>query len=60
MVEKTMTDYSIKRYFGFDYFLNGQKEVIGKIERLRDALDKLYKFSLHPQERLFLNATHLG
>ena len=26
-----MTDYSIKRYFGFDRFLTGQKEVIGKI-----------------------------
>jgi len=30
-IEETMTDYSIKRYFGFDHFLNGQKEVIGKI-----------------------------
>jgi len=26
-----MTDYSVKRHFGFDHFMNGQKEVIGKI-----------------------------
>ena len=26
-----MTDYSLKKYFGFDRFLTGQEEVIGKI-----------------------------
>jgi len=26
-----MTDYSLKQYFGFDRFLNGQKEVIDKV-----------------------------
>jgi ATP-dependent DNA helicase RecQ len=26
-----MTDYSLKQYFGFDGFLDGQKDVIGKI-----------------------------
>jgi ATP-dependent DNA helicase RecQ len=26
-----MTDYSVKQYFGFDRFLTGQKDVIGKI-----------------------------
>ena len=26
-----MTDYSVKQYFGFDRFLKGQKDVIGKV-----------------------------
>ena len=26
-----MTDYALKQYFGFDGFLNGQKDIIGKV-----------------------------
>ena len=30
-MSKEMTDYALKHYFGFDQFLHGQREVIGKI-----------------------------